>query len=183
MQDHGPWKILDSAEVYRDPWIEVRRDRVVRPDGLAGTHCVVAMKPGVSVLPMDDDGCVYLTEEFHYAVGRLGLEVVSGGIEPGESPEDTARREVEEELGLRAQRWTALGSVDPFTTIVRSPTALYWARGLSEVPRAPEGTERIRRVRMPWDEAVAAVLEGRITHGPSCVLILKVRWMLESQGA
>ena len=63
-------------------------------------------------------------------------------------------------------------------SIVHSPTALYLARGLTEVPRAPEGTERIRRVRMPWDEAVAAVLEGRITHGPSCVIILKVRLML-----
>ena len=65
VKEHGPWKIRNSRDVYKDPWIEVRKDDVIRPDGADGTHCVVNMKPGVSVLPLDDQGFVYLTEEFH----------------------------------------------------------------------------------------------------------------------
>lgn len=174
MQPHGPWQILRSNDIYRDPWIEVRCDDVIRPDGREGTHVVVQMKPGVCVVALDEEGFVYLTGEFHYGIGRDSVEGVSGGIEPGETALETARRELREELGLKAARWTELGSVDPFTTIVVSPTRLFLAEGLSGVAPQPEGTERIRCVRVPLTEAVRQVLESRITHGPTCVLLLKV---------
>ncbi len=138
------------------------------------------MKPGVAVLALDDAGHVHLTEEFHYGIGRDALEVVSGGIEPGEDALVTAQRELAEELGIRAAEWTELGSVDPFTTIVVSPTRLFLARGLSLGAAECEGTERIRHRSMPLAEAVDAVLSSRITHAPSCVLILKAQWLLRS---
>jgi ADP-ribose pyrophosphatase len=181
MKQHGPWKILESRPVYRDPWIDVRQDVVIRPDGADGTHCVVLMKPGVSVLALDGQGHAHLTEEFHYAIGRVAMEAVSGGIEPGEDALLTAQRELAEELGILAGRWTALGSVDPFTTIIASPTALYLAEDLEFVEQSPEGTEQIRRVRMPFDQAVEAVLRGAITHAPTCVLILKVDALLRQR--
>ncbi len=178
MKHHGPWKIRSSREVYKDPWIDVRRDDVIRPDGADGTHCVVEMKPGVSVLPLDDEGFVYLTEEFHYGVGRTTIETVSGGIEPGEDARGTAERELEEERGIRAGRWADLGTVDPFTSIVVSPTGLFLARDLTFVDTAPEGTEQIRLVKVGLGEAVEWVVSSKITHGPSCVLILKARLFL-----
>jgi len=174
LQTHGPWKILRSTEVYRDPWLDVRRDDVIRPDGEDGTHCVVSMKAGVCVAALDDEGNVYLTEEFHYAIGRESIEGVSGGIEQGESPLETAQRELEEELGLRADRWTELGVIDPFTTIILSPTRLFLAEGLSEGVCQPEGTEQIRRVKMPLADAIAQVLDSRISHGPTSTLLLKI---------
>ncbi len=174
MKPHGPWKIFASSHVYHDPWIDVRRDDVIRPDGQEGTHCVVEMKAGVCVVALDAEGYVYLTDEFHYGIARYSLEGVSGGIEPGEASLDTARRELEEELGLRAESWTDLGSVDPFTTIVVSPTRLFLAEELSEGVLQPEGTELIRRVKMPLAAAVSQVQESQITHGPTCVLLLKI---------
>ncbi len=180
MQQHGPWQIRSSREVYRDPWIAVQRHEVVRPDGNDGTHCVIHQKPGVSVLALDDDGYVYLTDEFHFGVGRDSLEVVSGGIESGEDALGTAQRELQEELGIRAARWDALGTVDPFTSIVVSPTALYLARDLTFGPAAPEATEQIRTVKLPLSEAVQGVLDGRITHAPSCVLLLKTERLLQT---
>ena len=65
MKQHGPWQIVNSSTVYRDPWMTVTKDDVVRPDGVPGTHSVVSIKPGVSVLPMNEDGQVHLTDEFH----------------------------------------------------------------------------------------------------------------------
>ena len=173
MQPHGPWKITGTKQVYQDPWLTLRRDDVIRPDGKPGTHVVVHIKPGVSVLPLDDDGCVYLTDEFHYGVGRHTLEVVSGGIDPGEDALTTARRELGEELGITAATWTPLGMVDPFTSVVVSPTHLYLAEDLTFGDQAQEGTEQIRCVKMPLTEAVARVQDGIITHAPSAVLILK----------
>lgn len=174
-QPHGPWMIRGSRTVYSDPWVSVRIDDVTRPDGKPGTHGFIRVRSGVSVLPIADDGTVYLTDEFHYAVGQNTIEVVSGGIDEGEDPLVAAQRELEEELGIVARDWTALGSYHPFTSMLYSPTSLFVARGLDFVQARPEGTEQIRCVKTTFDEAVRMVLAGEITHGPSCVLILKAK--------
>lgn len=175
MTPHGPWTIKRSNDVYVDPFIHVRVDQVIRPDGNDGQHVVVLMKPGVCVLAMDKANNVYLTSEFHYGVGRYSLEAVSGGIEPGEDPELTARRELQEEIGLIATDWEHIGSVDPFTTIVVSPTQLYLVSGLSSAPKNPEGTELIETVTMSLDDAIAKIDRGEITHAPTCVLLLQAK--------
>ena len=173
MRTHGPWTILESKSVYADPWMTVIRDEVIRPDGQPGSFAVAHIKPGVCVLAVDDVGNAYLTEEFHYAVGRVTLEAVSGGVDIGETAESAARRELREELGIDAESWTELGTVDPFTSTLHSPTRLFLARGLSFGPPSPEGCESIALVKMPFAEAVRAVMESVITHAPSCVVILK----------
>jgi ADP-ribose pyrophosphatase len=175
MTPHGPWTIKQSNDVYTDAFIQVRVDQVIRPDGDDGQHVVVAMKPGVCVLAMDEANNVYLTSEFHYGVGRYSLEAVSGGIEPGEDPELTARRELQEEIGLVGEHWEWVGSVDPFTTIVVSPTQLYVVRGLSSAPKNPEGTELIETVKMSLDDAIDNINRGEITHAPTCVVLLQAK--------
>ncbi|MGE5195322.1 MAG: NUDIX domain-containing protein [Deltaproteobacteria bacterium] len=179
MKQHGPWQIVRSHAIYKDDWLEVRKDDVIRPDGAPGTHGVVLLKPGVSVLALDDDGRVYLTDEFHYGVGRRTIEVVSGGREPNEDPLEAARRELEEELGIVAAEWIALGSFDPFTTMLCAPAELFLARRLKFGASRPEGTENIRCVTMSFGDAVAMVMDGRITHGPSCTVILKAARYLD----
>lgn len=169
---HGPWLIQQTATVYQDPWLHVRRDEVIRPDGQPGTHSVVTIKPGVCVLAIQDK-TVYLTEEFHYAVGRITLEGVSGGREHNEPPLLCAKRELAEELGISANNWKHLGVVDPFTASVVSPTDLFVASDLSFHADAPEGTEIIRRVVMPFSQALAAINDGHITHAPTCVVLLR----------
>jgi len=130
------------------------------------------LKPGVCVLAQDN-GIVYLTEEFHYGVGRTTIEAVSGGIEEGEDALFTAKRELREELGIQASKWQDHGVCDPFTSSVVSPTRLFLAQGLDIGEQAPEGTELIRRIPMSFAEAFQMDMDGRITHGPTCVLILK----------
>ena len=173
MNSHGPWKIKTSDNVYVDAFISVRLDQVIRPDGNDGQHVVVHLKPGVCVLAVDENDCCHLTKEFHYGIGRDSIEGVSGGIENGDDPLSTAKRELQEEIGLHADIWEEQGSVDPFTTVVVSPTRLYIARGLSETARAPEGTEVIEKIVLPMEAALAQVMSGEITHAPTCVLILK----------
>lgn len=182
MTRHGPWHIRAQKSIYQDPWISVRIDEVIRPDGAPGIHSVIQIKKGVNVVALDGEGMVYLTEEFHYGVGRVTIEAVSGGMEPDESPLEAARRELREELGLEAEVWHDLGLVDPFTANVVSPTRLFLARGLRHLDRRPEGTELIKPVHLPLDRAVAMVMEGAITHGPTCVNLLKI-WLRQTSGA
>jgi ADP-ribose pyrophosphatase len=179
----GPWAVEQTTEVYRTPWVEVVEDKVIRPDGTPGLFTTVRMRPGVSVLALDGEGFVHLTSEYRYAVERESVEVVSGGVDDGETPLDAAQRELREELGIEAREWVDLGPVDPFTSVVFSPARLFLARGLTHATHEREGTEVISEVRVPLAEAVEMVERGRVTHAPSCVLILKAHLYLNAGSA
>ncbi|MEK6920861.1 MAG: NUDIX hydrolase [Nanoarchaeota archaeon] len=112
--------------------------------------------------------------------GKESVEVVSGAIDEGEKPINAAKRELEEELGIQAEEWLDLGRVDPFTSVVHSPAYLFLARKLKFTKRKQEGTEKIRCNKIPLQDAIKMVIESKITHGPSCVLILKAQDFLRS---
>jgi ADP-ribose pyrophosphatase len=179
----GPWLVEETVQKYKNAWIEVNEDQVVRPDRKSGSFATVRMKHGVSVLAMEDDGQVYLTSEYRYAIERDSIESVSGGIDEDEPPHIAARRELREELGIEAGEWINLGTVDPFTSAIQSPATLFLARKLSLVKREPEGTELISVLKVDLAEAVRMVMESEITHGPSCLLILKTHHFLNGEKA
>ncbi len=174
MTRRGPWTIQESRDVYQDPWLRVQRDEVIRPDGLPGSYATVHIKCGVCVIAIDRENQVHLTREFHYAVGRLTVEGVSGAIEESETAQQAAQRELAEELGLVAQSWQHLGQVDPFTASVYSTVDLFVASGLSRCERALEGTEVIEPVDYSLERTIEMVRNGEITHCPTCIALLRV---------
>ena len=169
----GPWTVQSSDEKYRNPFIDVREDQVHQPDGQPGTYATVTMKPGVAVLPIDENNTVYLTRQFRYALDKESIEAISGGVDHGESPQEAAQREAREELGIEAHEWVDLGVMDIDTSIVRAPVHLFLARNVSFTETQREGTETIETMKIPFKDVVRMVMESAITHGPSCVLILK----------
>lgn len=170
---NGPFRIKSTAQVYASPWLTVREDSVIRPGGSDGRFGVVTMRPGSTVVAVDDDDCVLVAREFKYAVGRETVELVSGGLDEGESPLDGARRELEEEAGVTARHWTDLGIVDPFTTAISSPNHVFLAQGLERSGASPDEGEVVAIEHIPFEEALAMVMGSEITHGASCVAILK----------
>ena len=103
--DANPWKTLSSRAVYENPWIGVREDTVIRPDGLPGIYGVVHFKNrAVGVLPVDRDGAIWLVGQHRYPLDAYSWEIPEGGCPETESPEETARRELREETGLVAGR-------------------------------------------------------------------------------
>ncbi|MFA6437400.1 MAG: NUDIX hydrolase [Candidatus Paceibacterota bacterium] len=176
---HGPWTIKTSQIKYKNPWITVREDKVVQPSGKSGIFGTVTLQKGISVLPLDDQGFVYLTQEFHYASGKNSLETVSGAVENTETYLDAAKRELKEELGVEAREWINLGRVDPLTTTVKAPAQIFLAKDLAFKDSQQDETELIKMVKVKLDKAVDMVIKSKITHAQSCVLILKAKLYLD----
>jgi 8-oxo-dGTP pyrophosphatase MutT (NUDIX family) len=172
-QKHGPWTIQETTQKYQNSFINVHEDQVLQPDGQPGMYATVKMIPGVAILPIDSDRIVYLTRQFRYALGKESIEVVCGAIEEDEPPFEAAQREVQEELGIKAEEWIDLGVFDLDTSIVHCPVYLFLTKHLSFTQTNQEGTETIEKLRMPLEAAVQMVMDSKITHAPSCVLILK----------
>jgi 8-oxo-dGTP pyrophosphatase MutT (NUDIX family) len=174
----SPFQLCSSKDVYRNPWIAVREDRVIRPGGGEGIFGVVTMNPGSTILAVTKEQDVFLTREFKYAIQRSTLELVSGALNPGEEPLAAAKRELEEEVGLRAHRWIKAGTIDPFTTVIDSPNHMFIALDLERSQQNLDPGEVLNIETVPLRDAIAMVLNGEITHGASCVLILKASHLL-----
>ena len=169
---NGNWTIKHRRKVFENDFFKVFEDEVVRPDGKDGTYATICFVRGTSVLPVDDDGFVYLTKQFRYAIEREDLEVISGAVED-EEPLEAAKREAREELGIEAGEWIDLGKLESDTSITNSTAFLFLARRLKFGKPEREGTEQIETVKMKFGEALEKVLQGEITHGQTVALILK----------
>lgn len=178
----NPYHLLDSRKVCESGVFRLREDLVEGPGQKRFTFSVAEVKGGSSTLPVTPDGHVFLIREYKYAIGRTSIEVASGAIEKDESPVAAAQRELHEELGLVARRWIELGTLDPFTTQLISPSHQFLAFELEEVRKDPDEAEVIERVKVTLEEAVRMVMENEITHALSCALILKAQLWLEKQG-
>jgi len=175
---HGPWTVRSSERLYADEFAEVWVDEVSRPGVEPSRRVTMRMKEGVAVLALGGEGFAHLVRTFRYAVGKECVEVVQGGTEEGEEPGASARRELKEELGIEAEEWADLGLVDAITSQVYSPSRLFLARGLTFGESDTEATESLEPLKVEFDEAVRMVMDGEITQGISCALILKAERLL-----
>ncbi|WP_435007155.1 NUDIX domain-containing protein [Tundrisphaera lichenicola] len=176
-QDHdplaNPWTTTSSRRIYENPWISVREDQVVRPDGQPGIYGVVHYKnKAIGVLPVDDDGNVWLVGQYRYPLGLYSWEIPEGGGPEGEEPEATARRELREETGLIAESLEFLGCSHLSNSVSDEIAYLYRATGLTQGESEPEETERLQVRRFTWGEAWSMIQDGRITDSMSLIALL-----------
>ena len=177
-EQRGGWTVLGSDLLYQNPWIRVREDQVIQPDGKQGIFGVVELGPMVAVLPVHDDGSVSLVRVFRYTINAECIETVAGGIGEDETAEDAARRELQEEIGLAAGELVDLGETHQMTEVVVSPVRLFVARGLRRVSSDQDPTEELSRLDVPLSEAVSWALHGRIVHAATAALVLRAAHLL-----
>src|SRR5690242_16608650 len=109
----NPWQTRSSRVVYENPWIKVREDKVIRPDGNPGIYGVVTLRPSVCVLALNDRDEGVLVGQWRYTLGRYCWELPRGGSQPGENDMlAVAKRELAEEAGVLAGSWEYHGDFD-----------------------------------------------------------------------
>jgi 8-oxo-dGTP pyrophosphatase MutT (NUDIX family) len=168
---NNPWRTLLSRRVYDNPWISVREDEVVRPDGEPGIYGVVNYKNvAVGVLALEEDH-VYIVGQYRYPLERYSWEIPEGGCPEGEEPLAAAQRELREETGLEATRWRMLGEAHLSNSVSDEYAVWFLATGLVRGEARPEGTERLDVRRVPFRQALGMALDGRITDALSILAL------------
>lgn len=174
MNTDNPWKTLSSKLIYRNPWISVREDQVIRPDGSPGIYGVVETKVATGVVALTDDNQVWLVGQYRYPLQQYSWEIIEGGAEHGEDPFAAIQRELQEEAGLQATEWLQLGEEFHLSNCFSSERGmLYLARGLMAVPSRPDGTEVLQLKKVPLGQALSMVDSGEIKDGMSIVGLLR----------
>jgi ADP-ribose pyrophosphatase len=174
----GPFVETSRSTVYATAWLRVEEAKVVRPNGETGLFGLAHVVPGATVVALDGEQNVFLVKEYKYAVDRETIELISGGIDPGEEPVAAAIRELHEETGFLAGKATCIGVVEPFTTIVSGRIHMVLAEDLVHRPGEASSDDQVEPFRVPFGRALDMVEDGTITHAPSCVAILRTARIL-----
>jgi 8-oxo-dGTP pyrophosphatase MutT (NUDIX family) len=154
---------LASREVYRNPWLRVREDRILRSNGREGIYGVVDKDDCAIILPIDE-GKVWLVEQFRYTVQERCLELPQGGWEMGDVvPEELARGELKEELGLHAASMVYLGTLWIAYGFANQKQHVFLASGLTPTEKDPDPEEHDLVVRtVGVEEFEQMMLDGTI---------------------
>lgn len=171
--ESNPWTTRASRSVYDNPWIAVREDEVIRPDGQPGIYGVVHFKNrAIGVLPVEDDGSVWLVGQYRYPLGAYSWEIPEGGCPEREDAQEAAARELREETGLTADAWEEIAPVHLSNSVSDEFGLIFRATRLSHGASEPEGSERLQVRRVPWAEAWGMLRAGRITDSLTVIALL-----------
>jgi len=145
-------EVVDSRLVYEGRVVSLRVDEIALPHGRKATREVVDHPGAVVVIALDTNDEVALVRQYRHAVKRYLLELPAGGLEPGEAPLATAQRELREEVGLDAARWTALGYFFSSPGFANEILHVFLAEDLGPAYAEPDEDEDITVVRYSLSE-------------------------------
>jgi ADP-ribose pyrophosphatase len=173
-------QVLKSKTVYKGKVVSVKLDHVTEPGGIDAVREVVCHSGSVVVLAVLPDGRLVLVRQYRHATGQSLWELVAGGIEPGETARDAARRELLEETGYRARTLKPLFDFFPSPGILTERMYLVEARGLALSKAQPEADERIRVARFTLRQLRKMLSARKIRDAKTLVGLY---WMFVQLGA
>jgi 8-oxo-dGTP pyrophosphatase MutT (NUDIX family) len=174
----GSWKKIHGHVVYDNPWITVSHHDVVNPAGTQGIYGIVHFKNiAIGIIPIDEQGHTWLVKQHRYPLGQDSWEIPEGGSPEGETPIETAKRELEEEVGLKAAHWSELLTLHPSNSVTDELAIVFLAENLTAGKQALEDSEDIEVLRLPLADAINMVMNGQITDAISVAALLKLSVM------
>lgn len=172
----NPWKTLSAETVYENRWIKVEEHNVINPSGGAGIYGKVHFQnKAIGIVPLDEDGNTWLVGQWRYPLDEWSWEIPEGGGAIGSDPEECAKRELKEETGFSAKKWTMIQRTHLSNSVSDEEGFIFLAQQLVEGKSEPEETEAdmvILKVKLT--EAVGMVLDGRITDSLSVMGLMRV---------
>ena len=173
-------KTLRSEILYEGRIIRVRLDEAELENGKTAPREVVEHPDGVAVIPVDEQGCVYMVRQFRYAYMRQFLEIPAGKLDGDEAPLTGAVRELREETGLSAETLIPLGGYSVSPGFCNETLHIFLARGLTRGEASPDEDEFLDVERIPLEQLYAMVMAGEIEDAKTAIGILKAHAILQN---
>jgi 8-oxo-dGTP pyrophosphatase MutT (NUDIX family) len=175
MEDQlNPWKKISSEIKYDNPWINLVEYKVMTPAGTEGIYGKVHFKNiAIGVIALDADDNTYLVGQYRFPLDLYSWEIPEGGCPEGTDWLTAAKRELKEETGFEAGKWTEILQMHVSNSVSDEFAVVYVAQDLIAGAAEPEETEDLKIMKMPFAQAVDWVMIGRITDSISVAAILK----------
>ena len=171
----GPWRRRTRRVAYENPWITLDHDEVDRPDGSPGIYGVVQFaNHAAGAVVLDDDDRIVLVGQHRYTLDAWSWEIPEGGVPAGETPLEGIQRELREETGVEATDWREIGRLHLSNSITDEAATLFAARAIRLGPAEPDPSEQLGTRWVPFEEALAMTLDGRITDAMSVAAIQRI---------
>jgi len=175
----NPWRTLTSEKVYDSPWIGLTKHDVLNPNGNPGTYSVVHFKNlAIGVLPLDKDYNTWIVGQYRYPIEQYSWEIPEGGGKRNVEPLDSAKRELLEETGITANKWTKIQEMYLSNSASDEFCILYIAQDLSFGESEPEDEEQLEVRKIHFDELYKMVERGEITDSLTVTTVLKAKLMM-----
>ncbi|WP_226390662.1 NUDIX domain-containing protein [Penaeicola halotolerans] len=173
------WKKLAQREVYKNAWIEVEEHDVISPRGKKGIYGKVKFKnKAIGIIALDESKHTWLVGQHRYTLDAYSWEIPMGGGALAIDPLETAKRELKEETGLTAKKWTLLMHLHTSNSVTDEEGFVFLAEDLTEGVTDFDDTEDLQIKKLPFQEVVRMVMDGEITDAISVAGILKLDKML-----
>ncbi|MCK5279100.1 MAG: NUDIX hydrolase [Cyclobacteriaceae bacterium] len=170
----NPWEFKSSKDIYENPWIKVVEDQVIRPNKSEGIYGKIHFKnKAIGIIPLDDELNTWLVGQYRYTLNEYSWEIPTGGVPLDENTLDGAKRELKEETGLMAKKWTNLLKIHTSNSVTDEYGYLFLAEDLSQGEMDWDETEELQIKKLPLKKAMNMVMDNRITDSLSIAGILK----------
>ncbi len=172
----NPWTTISEEKIYDNPWISLTEYQVINPGGGKGIYGKVHFKNlAIGIFPLDAEFNTWLVGQYRYALGQFSWEIPEGGGPLETDPLVSAQRELAEETGITAARWSEIQRMHLSNSVSDELAIIYLAQELNFGKSNPDESEQLTVRKVSFSEAYNMVLNGEITDSLSVAAILKVK--------
>ncbi len=176
------WQTKKIKPIYDNPWIKVDEHDVINPSGNPGIYGVVSFKnKAIGIIPIDEQGNSWLVGQYRYSLDEYSWEIPMGGVPIGEDILRGAQRELKEETGIIAEKWTNIMRIHTSNSVTDEEGFVFLAENLTYEESAPEDTENLTIKKLPFSELLKMAMNNEITDSISLAGIFKVAKLLGSK--
>jgi ADP-ribose pyrophosphatase len=175
----NPWKTLKKKLIYSNPWIKLEEHDVITPAGTQSIYGkVLFQNKAVAIIPIDSALNTWLIGQYRYTLDEYSWEIPMGGGPIGTDVLESAQRELKEETGLSAAKWTEIMRIHPSNSVSDEEGFVFLAEDLTSGETEFEDTEKLEILKLPLSEAIEKVMCGEITDAISVAGLLKAGKLL-----